>query len=159
VRFHEIPAIGFDFIGISEAWSAFLGGLVIFVPLIVLTAMVGSRAANAVYKPGLFTTNRALGAAIAAVFALIAATVGLLFLRAAPIPFGIGDLVKRSEIAPAVIGAAEPVIAFFDEQMELELCGGKLANIIPEVCDNPDKLDSDATQETPRPETRRTPSR
>jgi uncharacterized membrane protein required for colicin V production len=157
IRFHEIPAIGFDFIGLSETWAAFLGGLVIFVPLIVFTAIVGSRAAGAVYKPGLFTTNRALGAALAATFAVVAAIVGLLFLRAAPIPFGLGDLIKRSTIAPAVIGWAEPVIAFADDAMELELCGGNLADIIPEVCETPAKLPSDATEETTRPETRRTP--
>ena len=137
IRFHEIPAIGFDFLGIGERWAAFLGGLVIFVPLIVLTAMVGSRMSHAMYKPGLFTLDRVLGTAIAAALAVIVALVGLLFLRAAPIPFGLGDLVKRSTIAPAVIDAAEPVIAFLDDQMELELCGGKLKRIIPEVCDQP----------------------
>lgn len=137
IRFHEIPKIGFEFLGLDETFAAFLGGLTIFIPLIVLTALIGSRAANAVYKPGLFTTNRALGAALAGLFAIVAAVVGLLFLRAAPIPFGIGDLVRRSSIAPAVIETSEPAIAFLDETLGLELCGGELADVIREVCEDP----------------------
>lgn len=135
VRFHEIPAIAFDFLGFSNRWASFLGGLVIFVPLIVVTAIVGSRMSRAMYKPGLFMVDKVLGAAIAAVLAVSLAIVGLLFLRAAPIPFGLGDLVKRSAIATRVIEGAEPAIAFTDDKLGLDLCGGKLAKIIPEVCE------------------------
>ena len=134
VRFHGIPAIGFDFLGFSERWAAFLGGLVIFVPLIVLTALVGSRMSRAMYKPGLLTLDKVLGAAIAGVLAITAVLVGLLFLRAAPIPFGIGDLVKRSAIAPRAIETAEPVIAGLDQALGLDLCGGRLKRVITEVC-------------------------
>lgn len=137
IRFHEIPKTLFEVLGISDRWSALMGGLVIFVPLIVFTAFVGSRASNAMYKPGLFTLNRALGAAVAAVLAMAAALVGLLFLRAAPIPFGIGDLVKRSTIAPKAIEAAGPAIGFLDDALGLDLCGGRLKKIVPEVCDKP----------------------
>lgn len=134
VRFHEIPAIGFEFLGFTPRWAAFLGGLVIFVPLIVLTAMVGSRASKAMYKPGLFTLDRVLGATFAALLAVVAVIVGLLFLRAAPIPFGVGDLVKRSTIARNSIDAAAPVVAAVDNAAGLELCGGKLKRVVPEVC-------------------------
>ncbi len=142
IRFHGIPAIGFDFLGFSQAWAAFLGGLVIFLPLIALTALVGSRASKAMYKPGLFTLDRVLGATLAALLAVVAAVVGLLFLRAAPIPFGIGDLVKRSTIARNTIEAAEPAIAAVDDVAGLELCGGKLARIVPEVCRGGDETSS-----------------
>ena len=134
IRFHEIPKTIFTAIGISDRWSALVGGLVIFVPLIVLTAIVGNRAAKAIYTPGLFTLNRVLGAAMAALLAAVAVVVGMLFLRAAPIPFGIGDLVKRSTIAPAAIAAAEPAVGALDRSLGLDLCGGRLKRIIPEAC-------------------------
>lgn len=135
VRFHEIGAVAFGWIGLSARWAAFLGGLAIFVPLIALTAVAGSRASRAVYKPGLFTLNRVLGAVLAAALALAVVIVGLLFLRAAPTPFGVGDLIERSSIAPVVIEASEPLIAALDQTLGLELCGGELSRIIPEVCD------------------------
>jgi len=135
VRFHEIPAIGFDFLGVSERWASFLGGLVIFVPLIVAVAMLGSRAARAIYKPGLFMLDKVLGAAIAAVLATTMLIVALLFIRSLSFPFGLNDLIKRSVIAPKVIEAAEPAIASTDRALGLDLCGGRLERIIPEVCE------------------------
>ena len=137
IRFHEIPAIGFDFMGFSERWAAFLGGLVIFVPLIVAVAMIGSRASRAMYKPGLHTLDKVLGAVIAGVLAMTIVLVALLFIRSLDFPFGLNDLIKRSAIAPAVIEAAEPAIANVDAALGLDLCGGKLRRIIPEVCRNP----------------------
>ena len=134
VRFHSYPAVFWELLGWSQRWAAFLGGLTIFVPLIVLTAWVGHRAAKAVYKPGLFTLNRVLGAAVAAALAVTVALVGLLFLRAAPIPFGIGGFVKGSAIAEPAIEAAEPVIGVLDDTLGLDLCGGRLKRIISEVC-------------------------
>ena len=134
VRFHEIPAIGFDFLGFSERWASFLGGLVIFVPLIVAVAMLGSRAARAIYKPGLFMLDKALGAGVAGVLAVTIVIVGLLFIRSLSFPFGLNDLIKRSAIAPKVIEAAEPAIANTDRVLGLDLCGGRLKRIIPEVC-------------------------
>lgn len=135
VRFHEVPAIGFDFLGFSRNWAAFLGGVVIFVPLIVLTAMGGSRMSRAMYKPGLFTLDKVLGAAIAAVLAITMVIVALLFVRSLSFPFGLNDLVKRSAIAPTAIETAEPLIAAMDDALGLDLCGGKLARVIPEVCE------------------------
>jgi hypothetical protein len=102
--------------------------------LIVLTAWLGSRAAKAVYKPGLFTLNRVLGAAVAAALAVTVALVGLLFLRAAPLPFGIGSFVKGSAIAQPAIDGASPVIAALDDAVGLDLCGGRLKRVIDEVC-------------------------
>ncbi len=136
IRFHEIPKTILEAV-LSQRWAAFVGGLVIFVPLIVMTAFIGSRASRAMYKPGLFTLNRALGAGVAAVLAIVVALVGLLFLRAAPIPFGIGDLIKRSAIAPKAIELSQPVIAALDDALGLDLCGGRLVRILPEVCENP----------------------
>lgn len=136
VRFHEIPAIGFDYLGASERWSAFGGGLVIFVPLIVATAMLGSRASRAMYKPGLFTLDKVLGAAIAGVLAVTMVIVALLFIRSLSFPFGLNDLIKRSAIAPRVIEGAEPTIAAVDRTLGLDLCGGRLKRVIPEVCDS-----------------------
>lgn len=137
VRFHEIPKWIFDAIGFSDRWGAFVGGLLIFVPLIAMTAIIGSRAAKAIYKPGLFTLNRVLGAAVAAVLATTMVVVGLLFLRAAPLPLGVGGFVKGSALAPRAIDAAEPAVALLDDKVGLDLCGGRLERIIPEVCDHP----------------------
>lgn len=134
VRFHSGPAVVWELFGWSRAWAAFLGGLTIFVPLIVLTAWLGSRAARAVYKPGVFTLNRVLGAVTAAALAVTIALVGLLFLRAAPLPLGIDGFVKGSAIAEPAIEAAEPVIAALDDTLGLDLCGGRLKRIITEVC-------------------------
>jgi uncharacterized membrane protein required for colicin V production len=134
IRFHSYPAVFWELMGWSQRWAAFLGGLVIFIPLIVLTAWLGSRAAKAVYKPGLFTLNRILGAAVASALAVAMALVGLLFLRAAPLPFGIGNFVKGSAIAEPAIEAAEPVIGALDDTLGLDLCGGRLKRIINEVC-------------------------
>jgi uncharacterized membrane protein required for colicin V production len=134
VRFHSYPAVFWELMGWSQRWAAFLGGLVIFVPLILLTAWLGSRAAKAVYKPGLFTLNRVLGAAVAAALALSVALVGLLFLRAAPLPFGIGNFVRGSAIAEPAIEASEPVIRTLNDTLGLDLCGGRLERVITEVC-------------------------
>jgi uncharacterized membrane protein required for colicin V production len=134
VRFHSYPAVFWELLGWSRAWAAFLGGLVIFIPLIVLTAWLGSRAAKAVYKPGLFTLNRVLGAAVAATLAVTMALVGLLFLRTAPLPFGVDNFVEGSAIAEPAIEGAEPVIGALDEVLGLDLCGGRLERVITEVC-------------------------
>lgn len=137
VRFHDVPGVFWEAIGFSQRWAAFLGGLTIFVPLIAITAIVGSRVAKAIYKPGLFTLNRVLGAAVAAGLAATVALVGLLFLRAAPLPFGIGGFVKRSAIARPMIDAAQPVIARLDDTLGLDLCGGRLEHVLTEVCAKP----------------------
>lgn len=137
IRFHGVPAVFWEALGWSQRWSAFLGGLLIFIPLIFLVAWWGNRVAKAMYKPGLFMLNRVLGAAVASVLAVTMAIVGLLFLRAAPIPFGIGNLVKHSAIAPVAIDAAQPAINVLDDTLGLDLCGGRLKKVITEVCDQP----------------------
>lgn len=137
VRFHEIPAEAFEAVGLSARNAAIAGGLAIFVPLIVLTALIGRRASRAVFVPGLFTTNRVLGAAFAALLAVSVVVVGLLFARAADLPFGLGRLVERSLIAPAVLEAAAPGVAFVDNALSLELCHGRLGDTAPELCGEP----------------------
>lgn len=137
VRFHEIPAEAFAAVGLSTRNAAIAGGLAIFVPLIVLTALIGRRASRAVFVPGLFTTNRVLGAAFAALLAVSVVIVGLLFARAADLPFGLGRLVERSLIAPAVLEAAAPAVAFVDDALSLELCFGRLGDTAPELCGEP----------------------
>lgn len=138
IRFHEIPAIAFELIGLSTRNAAIAGGLAIFVPLIALTAIVGGRLSRAVFVPGLFTTNRILGAAFAAALSVAIVVVGLLFARAAALPFGLSDLVERSLVAPRVLDAVAPATAFIDEQLGLELCGGRLARAVPDLCDEAD---------------------
>lgn len=134
VRFHEIPGTILEFFGLSQTKADVIGGLAIFVPLIVLTAIVGSRASKAVYKPGLFTTNRFLGAAFGAVLAVTIVIVGLLFARSAKLPFGIGRLVETSTIAPRVLKGATPGVRFLDRNLGLDLCGGRFARTLPEIC-------------------------
>jgi uncharacterized membrane protein required for colicin V production len=134
IRFHEIPAVAFDALGLSSRTAAVAGGLAIFVPLIVLTAIVGSKLSKAMYAPGLFTTNRVLGAAFAAALGVAVVIVGLLFARATSLPFGLSDLLDRSLIAPRIVEAAAPAAAAIDERLGLDLCGGRLARAVPEIC-------------------------
>src|SRR5207302_9769499 len=96
VRFHEIFATLWRSAGLSKRGSLIAGGLTICAPLIVAIAIVGGRIAKSVYKPGLFTTNRVLGAAFGGALAVAMVAVGLMALRAEHIPFGLGALVQRS---------------------------------------------------------------
>lgn len=136
IRFHGVPQVFWEALGWSQAWSAFLGGLLIFIPLILLTAWLGSRAAKAVYKPGLFTLNRVLGVAVAAALAACVVIVALLFVRAARVPF-VGDFVTGSAIAPRAIDAVEPAIGVLDDTLGLDLCDGRLKRIIADACKEP----------------------
>jgi uncharacterized membrane protein required for colicin V production len=133
VRFHEIPAVAYDIFGLSPQAANAVGGLTIFVPLIALTAFVGSRLARAMYKPGLFTANRVLGAAFAAVLGAVAVLVGVLFVRAVA-PSGLRRLLTNSLLAPRIVDAAAPVTSALDERLGLDLCGGRLARAAPEIC-------------------------
>ena len=136
VRFHEIPGAVLESFGLSQARSDTIGGFIIFVPLIVATAMIGSRTSRAMFKPGLFTANRAVGAAFGALLALTIVVVGLLFARSARLPFGIGRLVETSTIAPRVLRAAAPGVRYVDRELGLDLCGGRFARTLPEICRN-----------------------
>ena len=135
VRFHEIPGAVLEALGLAPRTGAVIGGLIIFVPLIVLTALIGSRLSRAVHVPGLFTTNRLLGAAFAAALALAIVVVGLLFARAVSLPFGLSELLDRSLIAPRVLEGVAPATAFLDDKLGLDLCGGRLLRAVPELCD------------------------
>lgn len=134
IRFHEIPGSPLDVVGLSPRYAAIAGGLAIFVPLIVLTAIVGSKLSRAMYAPGLFTTNRILGAAFAAALGCAVVVVGLLFARAASLPFGLDDLIDRSVIAPKIVEGVAPATSFVDRKLGLDLCGGRLARAVPELC-------------------------
>lgn len=136
IRFHEIPAIAFELFGLSTRTSAIAGGLTIFVPLIALTALVGGRLSKAMFVPGVFTANRVLGAVFAALLGASIVVVGLLFARAAALPFGLSDLVERSLIAPRILDATAPATAAIDEALGLDLCGGRLGRAIPELCED-----------------------
>ena len=133
VRFHEIPATVIEGIGLSQRTASIVGGLIIFVPLIVITAILGSKAHKAMFRPGIFTTNRVIGAAFGAALAAAIIIVGLLFARAADLPF-IGDRIDDSIIAKRIFDGVEPAVAWTDEQFGLDLCGGRLAEAVPEVC-------------------------
>ena len=139
IRFHEIPAVAFDAFGLSARTANAAGGLTIFVPLIALTAIVGSRLSRAMYRPGLFTTNRVLGAAFAAALGAMIVLVGALFVRTAA-PSGLRRLITDSLLAPRIIDAAAPVISELDGRMGLDLCGGRLARAVPEICDRPSRI-------------------
>jgi uncharacterized membrane protein required for colicin V production len=134
VRFHEIPGTFFEVMGFSTRIANILGGLMIFLPLILLVAYIGIRASKSMYRPGLFTTNRVLGAAVGALLAVSVVIVGLLFVRSWRLPFGISDLVSRSVIAPKVLDATAPAVAWIDNRLGLDLCGGRLARTVPELC-------------------------
>jgi len=138
IRFHEIPATVIEGIGLSQRTSSIIGGLTIFIPLIVLTAIVGSKAHKAVFRPGVFMTNRILGAAFGAALAAAIIIVGLLFARAADIPF-VGDRIDDSIIAKRVFDGVEPAVAWANDQFGLDLCGGRLAEAVPEVCEGETK--------------------
>jgi Na+-translocating ferredoxin:NAD+ oxidoreductase RnfE subunit len=111
-----------------------LGGLTIFVPLIVAIAIVGGRAAKGVYKPGLFTTNRVAGAALGAALALCVVAVGLMAVRTQPLPFGVDRLVQRSPLGQQIVDWVAPVVRTTNIALDLGLCRGKFAKRIPEVC-------------------------
>ncbi len=134
IRFHEIPATVIEDIGPSQRTSAIIGGLIIFIPLIVLTAIVGSKAHKAVFRPGVFMTNRVLGAAFGAALAAAIIIVALLFARSADVPF-VGDRIEDSIIAKRALEGVEPAVAWTNEKLGLDLCGGRLARVVPEVCE------------------------
>lgn len=133
VRLHEIFAFVFEGFGLGPTASAIAGGLVIFVPIIVLVALVGGRVSKGVYKPGLWMTNRVLGAATGAALGLALVVVGLIALRASPIPL-LPGVVDRSPLAQQVITGAAPVVAAVDDYLGLGLCEGRLKRRVPEVC-------------------------
>ncbi len=135
VRFHEIPGAVLQAFGLAPRTSSVVGGLIIFVPLIVLTALIGSKLSRAVHVPGLFTTNRVLGAAFAAALGVVMVVVGMLFARAVALPFGLSDLLDRSLIAPRVLEWVAPATGFMDDKLGLDLCGGRLLRAVPELCD------------------------
>jgi uncharacterized membrane protein required for colicin V production len=139
VRLHEIPAVVYDVFGMPSDAANAVGGITIFVPLIVLTAIVGSRLSRAMYRPGLFSTNRVLGAAFAAALAAAAVLVGVLFVRAVA-PSGLRDLVEGSLIAPRIVEGAGPAIRTIDDRFGLDLCGGRLLRAAPELCDEPSTI-------------------
>jgi hypothetical protein len=134
VRFHEIFATLWRSAGLSHRASLVAGGLTVFIPLIVAVAIVGGRVAKSVYKPGFFTTNRVLGAAFGGALALTVVAVGLMALRAEPIPFGIGSFVQRSPLGQQIVDWVAPVVKGVNSTLDLGLCDGKLAKHLPEVC-------------------------
>jgi hypothetical protein len=134
VRFHEIFATLWRSAGLSHRASLIAGGLTVFVPLIVAIAIVGGRAAKSVYRPGVFTLNRVMGAAFGGGLALAIVAVGLMALRAEPIPFGLGGLVQRSALGQQIVDWVAPVVRGVDSSVDLGLCDGRLAKHLPEVC-------------------------
>lgn len=134
VRFHEIFATLYESIGLSHRMSIFAGGLTIFVPLIVVVAIIGGRAAKAVFKPGLFTTNRVLGAAVGGALAVTIAAVAMMALRSPSIPFGAGRFVQRSPLGQQLVDWVAPAVRGVNNVVDLGLCEGKARKRLPEVC-------------------------
>ena len=135
VRFHEIFATLYRSAGVSKRYAVIAGGLTVFVPLIVAVAIVGGRAAKSVYKPGVFTTNRVLGAAFGGALALTVVAVGLMAVRAEHLPFGLDGLVQRSPLGQQVVEWVAPVVRGMNSTLDLGLCDGKLSKRLPEVCE------------------------
>jgi uncharacterized membrane protein required for colicin V production len=134
VRFHEVFATLYHSAGLSTRTSALLGGLTIFVPLIVAIAIVGGRVSRGVYKPGLFTTNRVAGAAFGAALGLCVVAVALMAVRSQPLPFGVERLVQRSPLGQQIVDWVAPAVRSVNTTLDLGLCQGKLSKRIPEVC-------------------------
>jgi hypothetical protein len=137
---------------LSKRTSLIAGGLTIFVPLIVVIAIIGGRAAKAVYKPGLFTTNRILGAALGAALAVAIAAVALMALRSDRIPFGLGRLVQRSPLGQQLVDWVAPAARGVNTALDLGLCEGKGAKRLPEVCVDtlePDGEETSVPAQTP----------
>jgi uncharacterized protein YkwD len=108
LRLHGVPATAFRLVW-SDGWAALAGGLSIFVPLIVVTAIVGSRVGRVMLQPGLRMTNKLLGVGFGVAWAAIALTFALLVTQFAPAPLGLSDAVRRSPTAKLVLSAAAPV--------------------------------------------------
>lgn len=142
VRLHEVPATIYDGFGVPERWAGVLGGLTIFVPIIVVVALVGGRASKAMYRPGLWTTNRVLGAGVAAALALAAVVVAVLALQASSLPL-LPDLVERSPVAAQIVDAASPLVAAADRGLGLGLCDGALEGA--EACRDGERNGEDGT--------------
>lgn len=135
IRLHEVFGTVYDAIGVSKRWAPVLGGLTIFVPLIIVVAIVGGRASKAVYRPGLWTTNRVLGAAFGGALALTMVAVGLMAAQTVRLPFGLGGLVERSPLGSQIVSWVAPAVGVVDDTLGLGLCDGRLASSVPEACD------------------------
>jgi hypothetical protein len=75
-----------------------------------------------------------MGAAFGGALALAIVAVGLMALRAEPIPFGLGGLVQRSALGQQIVDWVAPVVRGVDSSVDLGLCAGRLAKHLPEVC-------------------------
>jgi hypothetical protein len=134
VRLHEIPGALYDGLGVSSRWSSILGGLTIFVPIIVVVAIVGGRLSKGVYKPGLWATNRVLGIAFGAGLGIAVITVGLIAARVVELPLGLTGLIERSPIGNQVVAWTSPAVGAVDDALDLGLCDGRLASSVEEAC-------------------------
>lgn len=134
VRLHEIPAALYDGLGVSARWSAIVGGLTIFVPIIAVVAIVGGRLSKGVYKPGLWATNRVLGIAFGAALGIAVITVGLIAARVVELPLGLTGLVERSPLGDQVLRWTSPAITAVDDALGLGVCDGKVASDVEEAC-------------------------
>jgi hypothetical protein len=50
------------------------------------------------------------------------------------VPF-VGDRIEDSIIAKRVFDGVKPTVAWANELFGLDLCGGRLARVLPEVCE------------------------
>ena len=79
--------------------------------------------------------DRVLGAAIAATLAVTIVLVAVLFLRSTKLLFGIDNVVAGSAIARTGDRGGRTRHRHAGHHSGLDLCGGRLARILSEVCD------------------------
>jgi uncharacterized protein YkwD len=108
VRLYPFTRIAFDLV-LSEGWAAAAGGLAVFVPLIVLTAIVGAKAGRVAMLPGLHLTNRIAGIGFGAALGIAVLTFALLVIQFAPVPLWLSDAARRSPASRLLLSAGSPV--------------------------------------------------
>lgn len=109
VRFADLAAGIYRWMGLSDGWSRLAGGLTIFVPIVVGTAAMGWTVGRVVRLPGLRMTDKVLGLAFGVLTAAVVLAVGLVVARAAPVPLWLTEAVERSPTAELFLDATSPV--------------------------------------------------
>lgn len=122
----------YDGIGFSPRVAPLLGGLTVFVPVIVAVGFLGRRLVKTGDLPGISLANKILGAAFGAALALVVMAVGLMAIRSFDLPFT--GLAERSELAETIVEWSAPVVRGADSTLDLGLCEGRFAKRVEEVC-------------------------
>lgn len=109
VRFSDLLAGLYRWMGLSGGWARLAGGLTIFVPIVVATAAIGWTVGRVVRLPGLRMTDRVLGLGAGILTAAIVLAVGLVVAKAGPVPDAVTGAVERSPTASLFLDLTSPV--------------------------------------------------